>query len=265
MELSKLSDNFNNSILNHKLFKMILKNDFIIYGSILNEILNGNSNLDYFRKLSASENTITCYGKFCYREILERDIGEFIYKPLLLGNEPYSKTILLSYSILIENIKFNLMVLYIKNDIIDNTINFYKDLHLTTSLDKIQLSRLGLSVMDNKIGSKTPFIDLWNQISKKEFNVILKPKPFTNSQCDILKSLKKKGYKNLDCIIKPYYKKDQQCSICYDDEFRQFSQLECGHVFHKKCLELAVEEALKDSHTFSCPYCNNKYLNFEVI
>ena len=41
MELSGILDNLNNSILDHKVFKMLLKNDFVIYGSILNSILAG--------------------------------------------------------------------------------------------------------------------------------------------------------------------------------------------------------------------------------
>ena len=46
---------------------------------------------------------------------IERDIGEFITKPYLLGNEIYTKTIFISYTLLIEGVRFSLDVLFIKN------------------------------------------------------------------------------------------------------------------------------------------------------
>ena len=120
---------------------MILKNDFVIYGSILKNILCGIDKIENYKDNTFYENSISIYGKFSYREILERDIGEFIIRPVLLGNEPYSKTVLVSYTLMIEDIEFVLDALYIKNDIIDNSIHFYKELLLTVSLDKLLLTR----------------------------------------------------------------------------------------------------------------------------
>lgn len=265
MDLCNLFHGISSSILDHKLFQMILKNDFVIYGSILTNILSGKKTLEDYRDNHVFNNSISIYGKFSYREILERDIREFIIKPILLGNELYSKTVLVSYTLLIDDIEFILDVLYIKNDVIDSCINFYNELLITVTLDKLILNRKGLNVIDNKIGTPNPFLEILREIKNKEFRVIVKLNPFTKKQCKYLKYLRKLGYKNKDSIIRPYYKKDKKCNICYDTEYRQFSILECNHVFHKKCLEKAIDESLKESHTFNCPYCNKKYLNFEVL
>ena len=90
-------------------------------------------------------------------------------------------------------------------------------------------------------------------------------KPLTKNQCKYIKNLVNLGYKNKNNILKPYFKKDEECTICYDDEYNQFVQLECKHIFHKVCLNKAIDTALNENNFFKCPYCSTKYLNFEVI
>jgi hypothetical protein len=266
MDICNILNDMPNYILKHKVFQMILKNDFVIYGGLLKDMLIGKKNMeDYTNDSDILDRSINIYGKISYREILERDIGEFIVKPFFLGNDIYSKTIFISYTLIIGEIEFILDVLYVKNDMISHYLNFYDELAINVSIDKLQMNRLGLSVIDNKIGAINPFMDIISEIVKKEFNVILKLKPFTKKQCEYLQYLNRKGYKNKNNIIIPYRKKDQECNICYDTEYTEFSQLECKHIFHKKCLQKAIDEAIKESQIFKCPYCNNKYLNYEVL
>ena len=265
MNICNVVDSIPKSILAHPVFNMILKNDFVIYGSILKDILAGKTGMDDYNSCTALENTISIYGKFGYREILERDIGEFIVRPMLIGNEVYSKTVFISYTLLINNIEFVLDVLYIKNNIIHSCIGFYNELLITVSIDKLQMNRCGISVIDNKLGTENPFMDILSEISKKEFSILNTINPFTKIQCQYLRTLRDLGYKNKNYSIIPCSKKDAKCNICYDTEHKLFSRLECKHIFHTKCLGQAIEEALKDSITFSCPYCSIKYPNYEVL
>ena len=124
---------------------------------------------------------------------------------------------------------------------------------------------MGLTVIDNKIGCIDPFGEIIEEFCKKEFSIIDLMKPLTKNQCKYIKNLVNLGYKNKNNILKPYFKKDEECTICYDDEYNQFVQLECKHIFHKVCLNKAIDTALNENNFFKCPYCSTKYLNFEVI
>ena len=48
---------------------------------------------------------------------------------------------------MIEDIEFVLDALYIKNDMIDNSIHFYKELLLTVSLDKLLLIEMAYQLL----------------------------------------------------------------------------------------------------------------------
>ena len=76
-----------NALYNNEIISSLLKNDVIIYGKFVRNILIENISLnDYFS--SSSINTITCYAKSMYTPIITRDLNK--YSIGVLNNEPFS-------------------------------------------------------------------------------------------------------------------------------------------------------------------------------
>ena len=71
--------------LNYLVF--ILKNDFVIYGSILKNILCGIDKLEDYKDNTLYENSISIYGKFSYREI----------DKYMFTNHPYGQSVIGSF------------------------------------------------------------------------------------------------------------------------------------------------------------------------
>ena len=68
-----------NSILDNEFIKRLLKNDVVIYGRFIREILIKGVTMEEYSK--SNHNVISCYSKYLYTDIIERDIY-----PYLQGN-----------------------------------------------------------------------------------------------------------------------------------------------------------------------------------
>lgn len=51
---------------------------------------------------------------------------------------------------------------------------------------------------------------------------------------------------------------DDECTICLEKhDSSSFVVLECGHMFHKKCIEKWASERYRSFQTIICPLCKN--------
>lgn len=57
----------------------------------------------------------------------------------------------------------------------------------------------------------------------------------------------------------------ENCSICLEQfENNDLIQINCGHIFHKKCLKKWTNTNKKRLMSVRCPLCNYKYLHYNI-
>ena len=72
------------------------------------------------------------------------------------------------------------------------------------------------------------------------------------------------GSYNLELYNCSDTKLDSECSICIDKDESKAVKLECGHCFHKECLDKWVKECIFNIDGVPrCPLCNEK-IKFNV-
>ena len=66
------------SIYNHPIFKSLLKNEVTLYGCFIREILYENVSINEYINYQTNNKMINCYARTVYKEIIERDLDEYI-------------------------------------------------------------------------------------------------------------------------------------------------------------------------------------------
>ena len=259
--------NLDNKLINDNVIKILLKYDFTIYGCFVREVLFDNLIIfDYQKK---KNNIINVFGPKSQKVFLEKmlkyniDSSETISEPTNLLN----KCMNTNYIVNIQDILFNLDVIYVDDLYLDNISKFKNNLKIVIDIDTICLKKNSLSVLNiDKFLNKTlPLIEVIKKINNNSFNIL-----FTNLTKEdkiYIKNLLKNGYKNLDKKIKDCLL-EYDCPICYDKNDKDYSQLSCGHIFHTKCLNQAIDVEIiekEDESIFRCPYCNKNFFIYEVI
>ena len=250
---------FFNSEVCQSLFNL----DFTIYGRFIRQAMTN----------TVPENlrVINCYGKISLRSILEKTISKFtishsVLTPLSLS---YIRNTIVNYTVELDGNKYLLDIIYINDLQIDNFNYFEKDLSCIINVDSLYLKNNELGIITDKvieINNEFKLKDIIEDIKFKRFrirnlNISLKPK-----EINYINSLINEGYRNMNRKYSRYIH-NYECKICYEDNNEIFSELECGHIFHKVCLEEAVKECLNKTQAtlFKCPYCQKKYINYEII
>ena len=267
-----------NNLYNLEFVKKILKNDGVIYGSFVRRLLIENESFENFVKSKFP--IISCYSKYLFLEIFERDLHKYIINksilsPLKLDNV-LNKNVLISYDLEIDEYSIILNVLYIRATVGFDIVHFEKELDCILDIDALSINRNGVFCLDLIGNHPTPLLSICDSINKKKFIFLKRINTFsTNFMIKYCQNLIKNGYKNLDSALSKidYDKNNKEkfnCSICYDNEDnsdKKFIQLYCGHIYHEDCLKEAIQVYLDDNkkNLFKCPYCSKKYSEIELI
>ena len=251
------------TIFKEPFFTNLLKNDVVIFGSAVRELVVNGLSLKQFSK--KEYNVISSYGKAIFIDIIERDLYEYITRRTVISAGTSGKNTIISYDIEINENTFILDIIYVKTVLSLNLINFQKDLNCLINIDCLCIKRTGVQVLDLLENIPYIFKDILEEINNKRFTFI-----------EPLKSLNVLDYKyiseNLDNVLTKVNSKDKdncECSICYEkDEKLEFVEFPCKHSFHKKCIESAIKVFFSDKKFkkyFRCPYCNYDYTHKEII
>jgi len=258
-DFSFIDHPFFNSEVCQSLFNL----DFTIYGRFIRQIMTNT--------IPNESKVVNCYGKISMRSILEKTISKYIIShsvltPLTLS---YIRNTIVNYNLEVDGIVYILDIIFINDLQIDN-INFYeKDLSCIINIDSLYLKNQSLGILPdtyNKLNNQFKMKDIIDDIKYKRFHIKTKNISLKKKEITYLNKLISEGYRNMDRKYNTYIQK-YECKICYDDNDNQFSELECGHIFHTACLREAIKEILnKDGiNLFKCPYCQKKYINYEII
>lgn len=256
-------------IFDNDLIKALLKNDCVIYGSFVRDVIvQGISLKEYSKK---KYNVISCYSRYILSDIIERDI--YLYTHLKTGviETKQSKNTIITYEIEIDNNKFILEILYIRAIYGTNIYNFENDLNCIIDIDSLSLRRCGLYCLEIFYNSPFLFSDVIKNIKNKTFEFKTPLTLLSYEDIKYVQSLKNEGYKNRNNKLKTPNNVDiLECSICYDNtdkNINNYSILECGHVYHVKCINEAIKTYFNNftSEYYSCPYCSSKLLHTEIL
>ena len=75
------------SIYIHPIFKSLLKNEVTLYGCFIREILYENVSINDYINKQTSDKIINCYARTVFKEIIERDLDEYIIDILPLTSQ----------------------------------------------------------------------------------------------------------------------------------------------------------------------------------
>ena len=262
----KLNDLYNNQIIS-----ILLKNDVIIYGKFIRNILIENMSLNDFFP-NGSINTVTCYAKFIYKPIITRDLNE--YSIGVLDNEPFSNDFisdLTVYTIKYNNKLFLINIVYIKSYEYGILNTYISKLNIPMDIDCLYIDRKTIGVL-TEIHSNfpIPINTIINNIKNKSFKIIGN---LTKPLYDYIYNLKKDQWINSDNKVTFYneftHKEklsivNDTCSICYEQFDVFVHRLPCRHYFHINCLEEYILNNL-NSEIIKCPYCTRSYSLIDLI
>tara|TARA_E500000178_G_scaffold336847_1_gene375353 strand:+ start:2936 stop:3721 length:786 start_codon:yes stop_codon:yes gene_type:complete len=253
-----------NSITNNDLFKKLFKNDVEIYGPFVRKIL-----IDSEEIKSWKNQTIHCYAKFLYRDIIERDLFDYIKSFKIYQGSELTNSVIINYQIEISDTPIHLEIIYIRS-IVDYEPEFFEsDLQSILDIDCLVINRKGIKCIE--LFGSNPYIfgDIIQNIRTKRFNIKNSINRLTTNDKIYIKMLKNKGYTNNNsCLIQPNKDDKHECSICYDSSDKsEYVKLKCGHIYHKKCIEEAIKIFFNSPEkiNYKCPYCSKEYLETELI
>tara|TARA_B100000963_G_scaffold256583_1_gene225091 strand:- start:746 stop:1528 length:783 start_codon:yes stop_codon:yes gene_type:complete len=257
--ISFIEHPFFNSEVCQSLFNL----NFTIYGRFIRQAMTNTVPNDL--------RVINCFGRISLRSILEKTISKFtishsVLTPLSLS---YIRNTIVNYSINIEGKKYLLDVIYINDLQIDNFGYFERDLSCIINIDTLFIKNNTLGVISDKLSDtddKFNLKEVLEDIKYKRFRIKNENISLKSKEISYLRSLLNIGYRNMNRKFSRYIH-EYECKICYEDTFQPFSELECGHIFHTSCLQEAVKECLSKTQPtlFKCPYCQKKYINYEII
>jgi hypothetical protein len=251
------------------IFEKLFKNDVVIYGRFVRQILIEGTTLPEFS--NDKLNTIHCYAKSIYRDIIERDLYVYICDTILYTNKTGSGNVTVTYSITIDECPFMLEILYLRS-IIDYSPRFYEnELQCIIDIDGLCIDRTGIRSME--LFQNTPYLFSYvlNNIRTKMFNFKPSLLRLTKLEKKYIQSLLNNGYVNLNSKITEEYRGKTDildvCSICYESDNKSYIKLECNHIYHKECLRVSIDLFYTDTSKsyFKCPYCSAEYTETELM
>lgn len=252
------------SITNNDFFKKLFKNDVEIYGPFVRKIL-----IDSEELKTLKNQTIHCYAKFLYKDIIERDLFDYIKSFKIYQGSEVTNSVIMNYLIEIDDMSFNLEIIYIRS-IVDYEPEFFEsDLQSILDIDCLVMNRKGLKCIE--LFGSNPYIfgDIIENIKNKRFNIKQSINRLTASDKIYIKMLKDKGYVNKNTCLGKITKDDKhECSICYDTTDKsEYTKLKCGHIYHTKCIEEAIKIYFNspEKASYKCPYCSKEYLETELV
>tara|TARA_B100000925_G_scaffold272882_1_gene237172 strand:+ start:123 stop:896 length:774 start_codon:yes stop_codon:yes gene_type:complete len=253
------------SFIEHEFYKSdvcktLFNLEFVIYGKFIRQSMNNEFTKD-------TPIGINIYGKLTYRVLLEKMLVDYINNIVIITpmSSLYNKNVIANYYIKVNDICYVLDVVYINDLHIDNIDYFKKELYTPINIDSLFIKDNTLGVLEH-IDNKYTLFSILEDIKYKRFHISDKKNLLARKEIDYVKKLIELGYRNKDRVFKSFYRK-AECKICYDDEEVEYSRFKCGHIFHTRCIKESVNETMiKNSDGFfKCPYCQTKYLNFEVL
>ena len=256
----KLNNLYKNDIINK-----LLKNDVVIYGKFIRNILIEGILLKDFLS-NSPDNIITCYALSAYKNIITRDLDKYTIG--ILDNEPITSSILSHLIIYIINYKetfFFIHIIYIKSYSFNYLDTYLSKLNIILDIDCLYIDRKHIGLLpDIYENSPIPISKIINNIKNKHFKIIGKIDKLTY---DYIYSLKNKSWINVDNRLKFYNDFSQseklniikeKCGVCYEKFNIFIYKLPCRHYFHIECLNKYISNNL-DQDFILCPYCTRSY------
>ena len=262
---NKLNDLYNNEIIS-----ILLKNDVIIYGKFIRNILIENMSLNDFFS-NGSINTVTCYAKSVYKPIITRDLNK--YSVGVLDNEPFNNFIsdLTIYTIKYNTQCFFINIIYIKPYSYKYLDTYILKLNIHLDIDCLYIDRKTIGLLTEIYSNfPIPINTIINNIINKKFKIIGK---LTKPLYDYINNLKNDQWINSDNKVAFYnefthaeklYIVNDQCCICYEQFDIFVYKLPCRHYFHITCLEEYILTNL-NNEIIKCPYCTRSYSLIDLI
>tara|TARA_B100000674_G_C37735842_1_gene866486 strand:+ start:72 stop:911 length:840 start_codon:yes stop_codon:yes gene_type:complete len=278
-----------NTLLNlkkDKLISILLKNNCIIYGAYVREVLIQN-NKDFYKNYN-----LRAYTSKYERTHLERDLYDFNMEKnmdLEISSQRFNlvKYLLKNYKYLENdndsddnteddenddsNNIINLNIIYMnRNPLLNNLVRP----PIILDIDIIQLSRNGLSIdsVPNLYHySPSPFLYILDNIKNKRFNLITTYQIYDISDFKYCRKLENKGWKNNDAKYKLILNKDydDDCSICRTPLInKRCVKLNCNHYYHVECWDKHIEHQMKENVILTnifCPLCRKEYSLKNII
>lgn len=248
------------------IFEKLFKNDVVVYGKFVREILVEGYTLDEFSK--NRNRTIHCYAKLIYKDIIERDLYSYIVDSIEYDTKNISNNVTVTYSIKIGNCSFLLEILYVRTIIEFTPKLFENELQCIIDIDALSIDRTGVKCME--LFNNTPYLfsEILNNINLKRFNFKPTIIRLSVSERSYVENLLTLGYININSKIE---KVDtdaiKECTICYESDNKEFVKLKCGHCYHKECLQESIELFYSNPKKiyYKCPYCSYEYTETDLI
>lgn len=247
------------------IFEKLFKNDIVIYGTFVRQLLIEGKSL---KELSKNSNHIHAYGKAVYRDIVERDLHKYISGQIMYNKKDVSGNFTVIYNIKIDKLSFILQILYVRS-IIDYSPKFYEnELHSIIDIDGLCIDRTGIRCMELFNNAPYLFSEVLNNINNNIFNFKPTILRLTSLEKKYIQSLLNKNYINTGSKIEEIVTEPEElCSICYESDDKPYIRLDCNHIYHKECITESINLFYSDPEKiyFKCPYCSNEYIEPELM
>ena len=255
-------------IIDNEFIQLLLKNDVVIYGKFIRDIIIDNKSLEDYSK--DYFNVINCYSKYVYMDIIERDIYKYLTGKVSIEQAGIKHNNIITYEITVEGNKFILDMIYIRSLNGYSVQSFENDLNCSIDIDSLCLKRTGLNCLDIFGNLPFPFITVINNIKNKNFTFKSRDIILNSGDQIYIKSLLKEGYKNNNSRLYDVVESDKlSCSICYDDSdsSKKYTKLSCGHIYHTECIKEGISTYFSEqtAEYYKCPYCSQKYFHTEIL
>ena len=270
--LNLLQNLFQNEIISN-----IIKNDGLIYGNFVRDIITNKFNKKRMYNVNA-------FAPIIFKKIIERDLFEYTK-----NINDYSNLLKSSYDVVeyemvrtnIYNIK-NITITYMSDIYFSDKEGYLKnaDKHIMLDVNSIGIGRKGIKLLHNSSESiPNPFSSMLENIKLKKFKILYN---ITNEkQLYYLLNYLDNGWTYDNRMITEFKGKDfenEKCTICIE-MFKSndiiYLLKDCNHYYHKDCWEKYLIQTIKSnkstsnifdkSITISCPTCRNKYNLNNVI
>ena len=242
----------------------ILKNEGVVYGEIVinclyNIVLN-----------THASNIIQAIVPKMYRNIMERDLCEWITKFTDLNIRSYSGKKKIRYECLVKEETWILDIVYSTPNCSEKEANKNPTLYgILFEYDLLSLSREGLSFIylpEYKI-VPIPILKLLNDVIDKKFYILDNVEP-TKYSLERINFLKKLGWVDKKNILKfkETVETNDKCSICLDMlNTDRVVELPCNHQYHLLCWKEHLKKEIENSESeIQCPLCRKEYKLWQV-
>ena len=255
------------NLYNNYIIYSLLKNDAIIYGKFVRNILIEEISLTQFLS-NSPDNIITCYASSTYKNIITRDLDK--YTVGIFDTESIHNNLII-YTINHKDTFFFIHIIYINSFLFNNLEMRLSKLNISLDIDCLYLDRTNIGLLTNIYDNAAiPISNIINNIKNKHFKIINK---IDKLSYDYINTLKNESWINIDNHLTFYNDfTDQEkskiinekCALCYDKFNIFIYKLPCGHHFHIDCLNSYVSNNLGSDHIL-CPYCTRRYSLLNLI